>query len=107
MTHRRAASAALTNDERLRLILALRMLVIAWTADPRAPWGVLVAAAVENGAQYEPPITQAEVQRLRGYVEELFDPRGAARRAQQRQRARQTGPRHRPGRPAVGPPTDK
>jgi hypothetical protein len=107
MTHPKSASAALTNAERLRLILALRMLVIAWTADPRAPWRVLAAAAVENGAQYEPPITPAELARLRPYVEELFDPPGAARRAQQRQRKRQTGPRHRPGRPAVGPPTDK
>lgn len=107
MTPHPKRAGALTNDERLRLILALRMLVIAWTADPRASWGLLADAAVANGAQYDPAITPAEVERLRPYVEELFDPAGAARRARDRQRQRPAGPRHRPGRPAVRPPTDK
>lgn len=76
-----SASAALTNDERLRAILALRMLVVAWAHDPRASWGMLAAAAVANGEQYEPPLARRELTALRKCtIEELFDPEAVARR---------------------------
>jgi hypothetical protein len=103
MTHPKGASAALTNDERLRAILALRMLVVAWAHEPRASWGMLAAAAVANGEQYAPPLERRELTALRHLtIEQLFDPDAVKRR---RGNAR-AGPRTRPGR-AGRPPTDK
>ena len=104
MTQPKGAGAALTNDERLRMILALRMLVVAWSHEPRATWGLLAAAAVANGEQYEPPIDRRELTALRHLtIEQLFDPGAVKRR---RETAGRAGPRRRPGR-AGRPPTDK
>lgn len=76
MTGRREAQ-----DARLRRVLVLRMLVLAWVHDPRASWGLLAAAAVENGAQYDPPVKRRELTALRTCtIEELFDPEAVARR---------------------------
>ena len=62
-------------ETRLRHLLVLRMLTLAWVHDARASWAKLVSAAVANGEQMEPPVRRKEVAALRSLtVAELFDP---------------------------------
>jgi hypothetical protein len=95
------------DEGRLRHVLVLRMLVMAWLAEPRASWRKLAILAVANGAQQEPPVKPREVEALRGLtVGELFDPDAAAR-AKARDKARD-GRSRQARRPAPShPATDK